>query len=406
MTETKKLDRRDVLHFLGSAAVLGCAGAVAPLVGCQGPAVKADGTEVAGGARLNVSESANVGIGLHASFFQHSLTGHPENHLRIQAILASLAEDQFSKRLGALRLLPSRNANVDELLLAHERTYIEKVQRLTGAGSYMTKSKWSPYGGPMAYAAAAASAATAIDIVQAVDGRQIKSGFALSRPPGHHAGRDSAAGYCFFNNVVVAVRALQSRKKVRVAIYDFDVHHGNGIQDAFFQDSQVLYISTHQDGWPGTGTIEKIGAGAGRGMNINIPLPMGTADKGFAAVFRSLVEPALRRYKPDIIVGAAGFDTHWRDYQGGLALSSSGQAAVVQNLKRVAGEVCGGRLALVLEGGYQLEVLATGVSNAMQVLTADVDKQPIVEDTLGFSEQSEPAIDDIVAKVSKLHGLI
>ncbi|MBL7687771.1 MAG: histone deacetylase [Bdellovibrionaceae bacterium] len=402
MRDDIEYGRRDILRLLGTSTALG---AIAPLAGCSSAAIFNDGGASQDASLLLTSERAQVGLGFHSTFLSHSLRGHPEDSLRVQAVLDRLVDDQQKHRLGALRLLPGREAELDELLLAHDRGYIEKVRALVEKGSYMTLSKWSPYGGPGAFTAAASAAAAAVDAVRAVESGQIRSAFALVRPPGHHAGRERAAGYCFFNNIVVAVRSLRAHKDCRVAIFDFDVHHGDGIQEAFYTDPEVLYISTHQDGWPKTGDLNAVGAGAGRGFNINVPLPFGTGDSGFDDVFKSIVEPALRRFKPHIIIGAAGFDTHWRDYQGGLSLSSTGQALLVQRLKNIAGDICEGRLVLVLEGGYQLEVLSTGVSNAIRILASEPGSQPWIRDIYGMGTEREPNVEELIRKVVMLHGL-
>lgn len=392
-----------MLGFLGS---LTATGAFGTLGGCCSALVNRQNVEKSVISELLFSETAIVGLGVDPIFLKHTLIGHPENHLRIQAILDQLIDDQTKKRLGALRLIPGRLALREELLLAHEDAYIDRIYGLRDSASFASTSKWSPYGGPFAYDAASTAAAVATDVLRAVDEGRISSGIALVRPPGHHAQRAQAAGYCFFNNVVIAARSLQKRKQRRIAIVDLDVHHGNGIQDAFYRDSHVLYISTHQDGWPGTGAADMIGSAQGRGTNINIPLPMGTGDKGFDQVFSEIIEPSLRRHRPDIIVGAVGFDTHWRDYQGGLSLSCYAQAELVLRLKRIADEVCNGRLALILEGGYQLEVLASGVSNAIQALALKKSASVFSpRDTYGPCSSIEPNIQSLVARLVKLHRL-
>ncbi len=385
----------DVISRRKMLGLIGVAGAA--LAGCQtnpkpftppGPAL--------------VFGKSETGLALGDESFHHTLEGHPENALRLKAIKDSLLEAQRGGRIRPLFSISPRVATIEEIRLVHELDYIQKIERASAPGEFLTKSKWSPYGGPAAFKAAASAVAASTDLVRAVFEKRIRNGFAVVRPPGHHAGVSQAAGYCIFNNIAVAVRALQKTEKCRVAIVDFDQHHGNGIEDVFYRDGNVLYVSTHQQDWPHTGKIDRTGEDAGKGTNVNIPLPYGTGDLGLAKVYDEVVLPVLRRFKPDIIVAAAGFDTHWRDYQGSFILSLPGISEISRKIKRAADELCDGRVAYVLEGGYQLSVLAAGVTGIVSDLSGSV--APIV-DPYGASVDKEASVTEVIRKVRKIHKL-
>ena len=183
--------------------------------------------------------------------------------------------------------------------------------------------------------------------------------FCAVRPPGHHAERAIAMGFCFFNNVAVAAGHLLRRHGAeRVAIFDFDVHHGNGTQHLFEERADVFYLSTHQyPFYPGTGAAEETGRGAGEGATLNVPLPAGTGDEGYAAAIDGTILPALRRFAPDVLLLSAGFDAWQNDPLGGMRVTEAGFRSWGERLGALAAEVCGGRLLAVLEGGYDLRSL-------------------------------------------------
>ena len=189
------------------------------------------------------------------------------------------------------------------------------------------------------------------------------NGLALVRPPGHHAEINRAMGFCLFNNVAVAAAHLRRQDGIeRVAIVDWDVHHGNGTQDVFYSDPRVLFVSLHQHPlYPGTGMVIETGAGEGDGYTVNVPLPAGKGDADYVRAFEQIVAPATREFDPDFVLVSAGFDTDGRDPLGGMNMTAAGFAALTRILMDVARDRCGGRLAAVLEGGYSLEALEEGV---------------------------------------------
>jgi acetoin utilization deacetylase AcuC-like enzyme len=219
---------------------------------------------------------------------------------------------------------------------------------------------------PETYDVALLAAGAAIGAVdQALDGGQ--PAFALVRPPGHHAERDRAMGFCFYNNVAVAAAHALSRGLSRVAIVDIDVHHGNGTQWIFYDDPRVLYVSTHQfPFYPGTGAADEVGHAAGAGFTVNVPLEAGATDSDYWLVYGTIVRPVLEQFEPELVIVSAGFDAHERDPLASMRVTTDGYTGIVTGLRAWAG----GALALVTEGGYDLEALGECVESSLSALAA------------------------------------
>jgi acetoin utilization deacetylase AcuC-like enzyme len=213
-------------------------------------------------------------------------------------------------------------------------------------------------------------------------------------------------GFCFFNSVAVAAAHARAALGIeRVAIVDIDIHHGNGTQDAFYSDASVLYVSTHQyPYYPGTGHWRETGAGAGAGATLNIPLPAGCGDDEYAYVFEELVEPALRRFRPELVLVSAGYDAHHADPVDGaeMRLSCAGYASIMRRLKDAAAEVCRGRLVVALEGGYDLTALSWSVRNSIEVLLGE---EPSPDPVGSAAPRTAPDITALVSAIRELHGL-
>ncbi|MCZ7542498.1 MAG: histone deacetylase [Anaerolineae bacterium] len=240
--------------------------------------------------------------------------------------------------------------------------------------------------------------------VDAVARGAAQNALALVRPPGHHATPRQAMGFCLLNNVAIGARyAQRALGMARVLIVDYDVHHGNGTQDAFYDDPDVLFISTHQyPFYPGTGALHETGIGAGEGATINIPLRAGVGDAGYAQVYADVVWPAARRFAPDLIMVSAGFDAHWADPLANMQLSLHGYAHLTRELVAMAGELCAGRIVFALEGGYNHDALGNGVLNVCYTLLGRDE----IADPLGASDWLEPSIEKVVDDVRKLHKLV
>ncbi len=331
-------------------------------------------------------------------FLKHTQRGHPESARRLEAIIAELTDTGL---LDQLHRVPSRPATSEELERVHTKTYIEQVRKLSASGGgYLDPDT---YVNRYTYDAALVAAGSLIALTQAVIAGTVRNGFAIVRPPGHHALSFHGMGFCIFNNIVLAARAaLDGEGLRRVAIVDFDVHHGNATQAQTEADPRILFISTHQyPHYPGTGRLDEIGQGEGRGTVINLPLQRGVGDHGFAQLYRDIVTPALRRFRPDLILVSAGYDAHWDDPLAGLGLSLKGYAHLAQTLISLADALCDGRIVFTLEGGYQLPVLRRGVANAIRAMLG----RDAFDDPLGPSPYPEPDLTDYIARVRQRHHL-
>jgi acetoin utilization deacetylase AcuC-like enzyme len=282
----------------------------------------------------------------------------------------ALARVQTARRRARLVALAPRPATDVELVRVHTRELIARVDASGGRPRVRFDSDTAT--SPASSAAARLAAGCLVELCDAVLAGQVDNGLALVRPPGHHAERDRAMGFCLYNNVAVAAQGLRARGVARVAIVDWDLHHGNGTQHIFEDDPSVLYVSTHQyPFYPGTGGATEVGHGAGAGRTLNVPCPAGFGDAEFAAVFDELIVPALRRFAPDFVLVSAGFDCDGRDPLGGLTLTPDGIARMARALVAVRASARG-RIVAVLEGGYDLEALVdgTGALDAFQGATA------------------------------------
>ncbi len=306
----------------------------------------------------NRRKPARVGLCSDERFLRHRATGeHPERPERLSAIYTALQTADFGAPL--VQIAP-RLAERAELLRVHRLAFLDEIERELGHGD----SGWidpDTYYAPETLDTARLAAGATIELVDAIAQDRIDAGFALVRPPGHHATSDQSMGFCIFNNVAVAVGHLRAAGK-RVAILDWDVHHGNGTEEIFFDQPGVLFVSLHEwPQYPGTGAAcRKLSADGGL---INVPLPSGTADDTYLEILDREVLPAFRDFSPDLIVVSAGFDGHRDDPLGGFLLTETGYVATVKRLQAIQP-----RLALVLEGGYDTAALTRSVIAVMQAL--------------------------------------
>ncbi len=292
-----------------------------------------------------------------------SPAGHPERPERL------LAVHQAVLGLGdALGRLDSRAASDDELLLVHPPAHLAVIEAAVKAAPGHLDP--DTYVSPRSLEVARLAAGSTVDLARSVARGEVPSGLAAVRPPGHHAEADRAMGFCLFNNVAIAARALQAEEGVeRVLVLDWDVHHGNGTQHLFEADPSVLYVSTHQyPYYPGTGAFGEAGIGDGLGTTFNVPMPAGCGDAEYLGVMRRLVVPAARWFRPDVILVSCGFDAHESDPLASMQLTGEGFRGMARIVRATADEVCGGRLALVLEGGYAARGLEEGTRAVLDVL--------------------------------------
>ena len=281
---------------------------------------------------------------------------HPERPERMDAVVNALERDGAIK--DALRI-PVRPATEDELALCHTRPYIAIAKRDVASGA-RDLSTGDTQISPQSFDVALRAAGGLLNAVDAVIERKAGNAFCAVRPPGHHATPDRGMGFCLFNNVAIAARYAQKKHGIaKVAIVDWDVHHGNGTQDIFYRDGSVFYFSTHQSPWyPGTGAAHETGEGKGKGATLNCPFPAGSGHKEIMGAFQSKLIPALCDFKPELVLLSAGFDSRLGDPLGQFTLSDADFAGLTTLMLEVAHQYAGGRLVSVLEGGYSLPGLA------------------------------------------------
>jgi len=328
----------------------------------------------------------------------HDEQSHPERAVRMNAIAAAL--DKSGLRTDLVELA-AQQASEPQILAIHQRRLIELVRSAASSGPQWLGGE--TYIMPGSWEAARMAAGAAATAVEAVITGQVSNAFALIRPPGHHATPSQPMGFCLLNNIAIAARhALDTLGVERVAIVDFDVHHGNGTQDCFYDDGRVLFCSTHASLlYPGTGAADDVGIEDGYGTTLNLPLPYETGDVGFQQIYDQVLLPAVRSFAPQLILVSAGYDAHWDDPLGPLSLSVAGYAALTQCLGALASEICDGKIVLVLEGGYSLPALAGGVIASLRVL---LGREPGV-DPLGPASQAEPDISLLIRRVRDRHPI-
>ncbi len=340
-----------------------------------------------------------VGYVYDPVYLRHDTGEHPENSRRLEAIIAMLERAGLKKRLTLIEPRPATEA---ELTLVHDESYVARIKEVAHQGGGWLDV--DTFMSPGSYDAALFAAGGAIGAVDVVMAGEVSSVFALVRPPGHHATPREAMGFCIFNNVAIAARyALEKHGLGRVAIIDFDVHHGNGTQEAFYDDPAVLYVSAHQyPYYPGTGEIGETGRGPAEGANVNIPLPRGCGDAEYMRVFGEVIIPVVKRFRPEFILVSAGYDAYREDGLAQMQVTVTGFARMAGIIKGLAGELCGGRLVLSLEGGYNLEAQAYSVRATFSALRGEMEiEDPFRPPPRLFA----PDVGTLIATIKKTHGL-
>ena len=324
-----------------------------------------------------------TGIIYHPDYLKHDTGAHPERKERLVSIIAHL---KGTGMMEQLELIEPRPAEQNEIEYIHTPEYIKKARRYSELEVPLDMDTILSRDSYNVALLAAGGAITAVDSV--LDG--IERSFALVRPPGHHAEPDRGMGFCIFNNIAIAARHAQKRGKERVLIVDWDVHHGNGTQEAFYDDPTVLYFSTHQyPHYPGTGWLDEVGAGDGTGYNINVPLPAGTDDAGFIAAFEEILVPAALEFRPDIVLVSAGQDACASDGLASMRMSVPGFAILASIVDSVAGQ-SGAKIAAALEGGYDLDLLARSVAAVIRVfMGSEPEKRGLVKPDQRVKERLE-----------------
>jgi len=298
--------------------------------------------------------------------------GHPERPERIRAIRDLMKQ----YRRDDLVELEPRLATDAELALNHDPTHVARVAETAGRphGAFDADTPVCSE----SYATAALAAGGYLELLDRILARDVDNGFAFVRPPGHHAESDRAMGFCLFNNVAIGARWLRTRGVGRILIVDWDVHHGNGTQDSFYDDPDTLYVSTHQyPFYPGTGAAHEVGRGAAAGRTLNIPLPAGCGDDEYVAAFTDIIVPVANQFRPEVVLISAGFDADYRDPLAGMQVTDDGFRAMTRLLMQVAAEHAEGRVAAILEGGYDLNALRAAVPAVLDELAGTTLAEPM-----------------------------
>jgi acetoin utilization deacetylase AcuC-like enzyme len=286
--------------------------------------------------------------------------GHPERPERLAAV-----GDAIAARAEELSPVAARPAQPEEILRVHRREHLEHLSQ----AARLAPGQLDPdtYMGTESFEVAHLAAGGAVDLVRSVCRGDLDAGIAAIRPPGHHAEADRAMGFCLLNNAAIAARAVQAEEGVdRVLLYDWDVHHGNGSQHSFDEDPSVLYASTHQfPHYPGTGDFGEAGRGDGAGTTLNVPLPAGCGDAEYVGALQRVLVPAANAYRPELILVSCGFDAHRDDPLAAMQVSGEGFRAMAACVRKLADDLCGGRLVLLLEGGYALSGLREGTESVL-----------------------------------------
>jgi acetoin utilization deacetylase AcuC-like enzyme len=315
--------------------------------------------------RLVVEESMHEMVWYYPEGHQaHAEYGHPERPERVDKIRSVLKEAGIWDSYPELVSIP---ISQDVLETIHVPEYLERLENACASGrrldldTYTTTASWD-----LALKTAGGAAAVA----KSVWHREARRGFALTRPPGHHATANRGMGFCLLNNIAIATENLfQNEGAIRTAIVDLDLHHGNGTQDIFWNRDDVFYFSTHQyPHYPGSGILSEVGAGRGEGKTANFPMPPMSGDQAFKAVMNEAILPLLERYRPEMILVSYGFDTHWRDPLGNVLLSADGYHWLIAQLTSWADMNCRGRIALFLEGGYDLDAASACTMGVVSAL--------------------------------------
>lgn len=305
---------------------------------------------------------------VHAPALAHTKLHHPENSSRIADIVREL--DRF-RLLDDLALIGTEPATREQLRRVHTKGLVDYVQLVCAHGGGLLDAG-DTYATAESYDLARLAVGGCCQAVDHIMNGRAANGFALIRPPGHHAESDRVSGFCLFNNIAAAARQAQLVHGARrIFVLDIDVHHGNGTQDIFYEDDTVLFGSMHLYApffYPGIGSVHEVGTRQGRGYTLNVPFPPNVGDVGYMRVLQEFVLPAARRFRPELVLISIGFDAHWQDPLAMAGLSLMGYAMLVQSLISFAKETCNGRILFVLEGGYQQDVLNYGIINTLCAL--------------------------------------
>ena len=338
-----------------------------------------------------------TGIVKDERFMNHHMGAyHPESPQRLEVIYSMLEDPDM---LGNFKEVPVRRAEIDELLLVHLPEYIEKLASTEGKEyTYLDPDTQTS---PGSYEAALLAAGGLCQAISMVNSGELDNAFALVRPPGHHAEKARAMGFCLFNNVAVGARFAQEYLNIhRVLVADWDLHHGNGTQHSYEDDPCILFFSTHQyPYYPGSGALDEAGRGKGKGFTLNVPLSVGYSDGEYVAILEKILSPVAIEFDPEIILVSAGFDIYMDDPLGGMNVTPKGFAGLTRAIMKIADSCCGGRVVITLEGGYDLRGLEDSVKTVLKELAGLSETR--TADLLAKADQER--LDYVYQQVRKVH---
>jgi acetoin utilization deacetylase AcuC-like enzyme len=342
-----------------------------------------------------VNTVALTGIVKDRRYMNHRMGDyHPESPERLAVVYDMLEEPDMA---GRFIEVPVRPATKEELLRIHSRSYVERLESTAGQEyTYLDPDTQTCAG---SYEAAVLAAGGLCEAIAMVGTGKLNNAFALVRPPGHHAEKSRAMGFCLFNNIAIGARYAQENLHLRrILIVDWDLHHGNGTQHSFEDDPTILYFSTHQyPYYPGTGAFDEVGHGKGKGFTVNVPLSVGYGDGEYMGIYQRILRPIAVEFKPELILVSAGFDIYYGDPLGGMNVTPTGFAGLTRAIMDIADECCQGKVVLTLEGGYDLEGQRESVKHVLNEL-AGLSKT----DTKAIMAAAEAEIlDYLVERVKK-----
>ncbi|XP_077214348.1 histone deacetylase 14 isoform X2 [Tasmannia lanceolata] len=349
----------------------------------------------------------------------HNQESHPESNFRVPAIIDLLDKMELTPKYRGSEVIELQNfmpASIDDIANVHSRSYViglEKAMcKASEEGVIYIDGSGPTYATATTFQESLIASGAGLSLVDSVVSAARTSGnppigFALIRPPGHHAIPEGPMGFCVFGNVAVAARHAQRVHGLkRVLVIDFDVHHGNGTNDAFYDDPDILFISTHQDGsYPGTGKIEEVGHGNGEGTTLNLPLPGGSGDNTMRSVFEEVILPSAQRFRPDIILVSAGYDAHVLDPLAGLQFTTGTYYMLASSIKQLAKELCGGRCVFFLEGGYNLQSLAYSVADTFRAFLGEPSLASQFDNPSILYEEPSTKVKQAIQRVKHIHSL-
>lgn len=348
-----------------------------------------------------------VGIIYDQRYLEHQ-TGseHVESPLRLITIMDLIKSENLLDDENFTMIEP-RMATINEIKMVHSADMIELAKRksmLAKGGNLQYIDGGDTVASEKSFETALLAAGGCLTAADAVLNGDVSSAFALVRPPGHHANSVRSSGFCIFNNIAIMTEYLIKKKGLKkVAIFDIDLHFGNGTSEIFYKRNDVLYFSSHQDPrtqYPGTGFIHEIGEGEGKGYNICAPLAPDASDDVVQMIFSEVIKPIFEQYEPDILLGSVGCDAHHSDPLSGLAFTTQGYGHYVEDFKQIAEKYCDGKMVLVLEGGYRVKPLSQSIVNILKVLAGE--EMPFIEPDIQSSQSLLDYHHSLVAKMQEL----